>query len=229
MVLAALVGGCGGGGTYTINRGQVAQRFLPSERTVHHPDSLKALTITEEDGKIQYVLERDYQALVEKWSASFQNVGAGPSIESRTYATLWSLELALVSLQPEMGILSLRKERARKLIEKRRERYFDRIRIDVYWFVGPGMNGIITGPGARTELVVGDRTLRPVRSDHGPLREAYVAAGGTALYRRNTLYFPRTVEGTDVLKNASGVRLTVRRTGAASKEEFSWQWQEPDS
>jgi len=221
-----LVGACGGGDLYSVDEGQVAQRFLPSERTVHHPDSLRALTITEEDNKLQYQLDQGYQSLIEKWSSSFRSVGTGQSPQSRTFATFQSLELAFVGLQPEMGILGLRKEQAQDLIDERRKKYADQIRIDVYWFAGRTMDGIITGPSARTELEVGDRTLRPVRSDHGPLREAYVTGGEIALYRQNTLIFPRVVEGTDVLENAERVRLAVRRTGSSSQKAFMWQWKE---
>ena len=227
LVMPVLVVGCGGGSIYSVNEGQIAQRFLPTEQTVeYHPDSLGALTITEEEGKLQYQLDQDYQSLVERWSSRFQNVGASRSVQSRTYATLRSLELSLASLQPEMGILSLRKEKARDLVEKRRRGYFDTIQINVYWFIERrGESGIVSGPSARTKLIVQDSAYRPVRTDHGPLREAYVSGGNTVLYRRNTLHFPRTVDGTDVLENASGVQLEIRRTGAGSEEQFAWGWE----
>ena len=227
LLLPLLLVGCGGGDLYSVNEGQVAQRFLPPERTVHHPDSLQDLTVTEGDDKLKYQLERDYQSLIQKWSSSYRRLGAGRSVQqSQTYATFWSLELALASLQPEVGIVSLRKEKARELLERRRKSYSKTIQIDVYWFTGRGTNGIIAGPSARTVLRVGDRTLRPTRADHGPLREAYVSGGETALYRRNTLHFPRTVEGTDVLTDSADVELTVRRSGLSSKERFSWTWED---
>mgnify|MGYP000016932326 CR=1 FL=1 len=231
LLMPLLVVGCGGGDTYSVNEGQIAERFLPTERSVdHHPDSVRALTITEKEGKVQYQLQRNYQSLVEKWSCRFQNVGPGRNVRSRTYATFWSLELSLASLQPEMGIQSLRAEKARELMEKRRKGYFDTIQVDVYWFVERrGQSGIISGPSARTELIVGDNTYRPLRTDHGPLREAYVSGGGTILYRRNTLHFPRTVEETDILKDASGMQLEVRRTGSSSKEQFAWRWETEQS
>ena len=226
LAAMALVG-CGGGNTYSVDEGKISQRFLPAERTVdHHPDSVKALTIAAADGKIQFEVERDFESLTEKWSASFQNIGTGPSIRDRTYATFWSLELSLMSLQPERGVLSLREEQARDVLDKRRKEYAETIHIDVYWFVGRGRDGIITGPSARTELHVGGNTYRPVQSDHGPLREAFVAGGETALYRRNSLYFSRRVEGTDILADASGMKLRVRRTGGGGRQEFAWRWGE---
>ncbi len=224
---AVVLVGCGGGDTYSVDEGKIAQRFLPSERTVdHHPDSLKALSISEADGKIEFEVDRDFESLIEKWSSSVQNIGAGRNVRSRTYATFWSLELSLMSLQPEMGVLSLQKERARELLDERRNEYSETVHIEVYWFVGRNMDGIITGPSARTELRVGEDTYRPVQSDHGPLREAFVAGGETALYRRNTLYFPRTVDGTDILANASAMKLRVRQTGGGGRHEFAWRWAE---
>jgi len=226
--LAAMVlVGCGGGNTYSVDEGKLSQRFLPAERTVdHHPDSLRALTISEADGKIQFEIERDFESLTEKWSSSLQNIGTGRNFRSRTYATFWSLELSLMSLQPEMGVLSLRKEQAREILEERRKEYAETIHIDVYWFVGRSMDGIITGPSARTELRVGEDAYRPVQSSHGPLREAFVAGGETVLYRRNSLYFPRKVEGTDILADASRMKLRVRRTGGGGQQEFAWRWDE---
>lgn len=224
---AVLLVGCSGADTYSVDEGELSQRFLPVERVVdHHPDSVEALTITEADGKIQYQIDRDFESLTEKWSSSLQNVGTGRNFRSRTYATFWSLELSLMSLQPERGVLSLQKKRAQELIAERRKEYFQAIHIDVYWFVGRGSNGIITGPGARTELRVGDSTYRPVRTDYGPLREAFVTGGQTALYRRNSLFFRRTVDGTDILADASGMKLRVRRTGSGARQEFAWRWAE---
>lgn len=228
LLLPLFLVGCGGGGSYSVNEGRIAERFLPTERTIsHHPDSLGALTITEGEDKIEYQLERDYESLIQKWSCRYQSVGAGRSFDSQTYATFWSLELSLASLQPEMGVLSLQKDRARGLIEKRRRESAETIHIDVYWFVERrGETGIITGPGARTMLHVQDSTYRPVQTDHGPLREAFVAGGDVLLYRRNTLYFSRTVNDTDILADAPGIELMVRRSGAGMKERFSWQWEE---
>jgi hypothetical protein len=221
-----LVAGCGGGSAYTTETGQIAQRFLPTVRTVdHHPDSVRALTIAEDDETLQYQLDADFQALTQKWSCRFQNIGAGPPTRSRTYATFWSLELSLVSLQPETGLLSLQKKKARDLVAERRAEYHDTIQIDVFWFLGQGEDGIIAGPSARTELRVDEHTLRPVRTDHGPLREAFVAGGETTLYRRNTLHFPRTVDEADVLRDATGMQLQVRRTGATAREQFTWRWE----
>lgn len=226
ILLYFMIVGCGGGDTYSVDEGRIAERFLPPEQTVsHHPDSLQALTISEGEGKIQYELGRDYESLIQKWSSSFLTVGSGPSVSTPTYATLWSLELSLVSLQPERGILTLQKKRARKLIKERRDEYFNTLQIDVYQFVRQGGNGIVAGPGSRAELEVQDTTYRPVRTDYGPIREAFLGSE-SALYRRNMLFFPRSVDGKDILEGAAKIRLEVRRTGTSSSKRFTWSWEE---
>lgn len=223
LFLFLVVGGCGGGNTYSFDEGRVAQRFLPTERSVDtHPDSLEALTIKEEEGKVQYELERDYESLIRKWSSSFQSVGAGRSHRGMSYATFWSLEVSLASLQPEMGVLTLRKEKAYEMIERRKEEYSKTIQIDVYWFEGG--NALLTGPNARTELQVADSTYRPEREEHSPLREAFLGGGGTALYRRNTFYFSRIVDGRDILEDVQGMQLEIRRTGGGTSQRFAWSW-----
>lgn len=215
---------CGGGDVYSVEEGRIAQHFMPSEREVdYHPDSLQALTITEEEEKIQFELDGDLESLTRKWSCSFRNMGAGRNRSTPSYATLWSLELSLATLQPEMGILTLRKEQATDLIEERKEEYFNTVQIDVYWFVERGGDGIVTGPGTRTRLQIADSTYRPVREDHSPLREAFLS-GGSALYRRNTFVFPRVVNETDILEDASEIRLEIRQMGSGGNDRFVWRW-----
>lgn len=193
----------------------------------HHPDSLVALSIAEGEDKIKYQLDQDYGSLVEKWSCTFRSTGPERTpLRTFSYATFWSLELSLASLQPEMSVLTVRKERAQELLKKRRKSYFNAIQIDVYWFVrGQGSSGIVTGPGFRSVLRVKDSTYRPIREDHGPLREAFLNSEGRSLYRRNTLFFPRIVKGTDILRGASKVRLELQEAGASATAQFVWSWE----
>lgn len=201
---------------YAMQEGELADRHLPPEREVtHHPDSLEALSIVEQDGQIQYEMAQSYRSMVEKWSVRCR-YGCG-----KTYATFRSLELALSSLEPEQGVLSLQPTRARELIQKRRAAYAETIQIDVYWY-WTGTN--ISGPGYRVELHVADSTYHPVRSDYTPIRRV-LAASGAELYRRNTFYFPRVVEGVDLLENASSARLEIHKHGWRDFQ-FVWEWGE---
>lgn len=225
-----LLGGCSGGSTYSLDPGTLAQRFLPTTRQVdYHPDSLRALSIQETERRYQLVLDESYESLHRRWSGTYQDLGPGRSRSGRSYATFWSLELSLASLQPEMGLASLSKEQARKAIEERRQEYQDLIQFDVYWFEAEG-NSILAGPGARVQLRInGEDTYRPSREKHGPLREAFLPGETrTALYRRNTFYFSRVVDGTDILDEANRLELIVNQTGGASRVRFNWTWADAD-
>ena len=221
-LMTLVLGGCAGGTTYTVDEHQLFNRFLPTVQSVsHHPDSLQALAIEASNGAIHYNMERSFQSLIEKWSCSrrYNRRNSPP----RSHATFWSLELSLASLQPEVGILSLPKEKAYDLIEQRRKTYFDTIQIDVYWFQG---NGIIAGPGIQVELHIADSTYRPAQKDYGLLQVTYLEGGLPGVnYRRNTFYFPRVVDGTDLLAGTEGMRLLVRQVGYG-KSEFVWTWKE---
>ena len=226
VVLALLVGGCGGQGTYTLDQGRLAQRFLPSTRSLdHHPDSLQALSVTtDEDSTITFEMERSYASLWEKWSAAFQSMGAGPSRRGRSYATLWSWELSLASLQPDVGIQGLSGGRAQEILAQRRAEYQKTLQIDVFWFESEGRS-TLAGPGARVTLQIGDEEYRPSDEDYGPLREAFLENATTGLYRRNTFQFPRIVDDQDILDGDNEIVLLVRLIGGG-KVRFQWNWEE---
>jgi hypothetical protein len=227
LVLALVIAGCAGGGTYSLDEGALAQRFLPSTRSLdHHPDSLQALSVrTEEDSTLAFEMERDYASLWQKWSSSFQNMGTGRTRRSRTYATLWGWELSLASLQPDMGIQGLSGSRARELLAQRRANYRETLQIDVFWFESEG-NSAIAGPGARVTLEVGGQEYRPSEEDYGPLREAFLENASTGLYRRNTFRFPRIVDDRDILEGADQLSLHVRLTGGGNRVRFRWTWED---
>lgn len=217
--------GCGGQGAFTLDEGALAQRYLPPTRSVDHsPDSLRDLTVTtEEDSTISFEMKNDYASLWQKWSASYQNLGSGRSRRSRSYATLWSKELSLASLQPEMGIQGLSPDRAHDLLDQRHEEYRKSIQIDVFWFEAEG-SSTLAGPGARVFLQVGDEEYRPREEDYGPLREAFLEDASTGLYRRNTFLFPRVVDEQDILDGATQLTLLVRHTGRSERFRFRWTW-----
>lgn len=222
---ALVVSGCGGGSAYSLEEGNIAQRFLPTERSVAYPpDSLGALTITKDEGTYQFEFENDYEELHRKWSCTYQELGTGRSQRGKSYATFWSLELSLAALQPEVGLTTLSEEQAQETLQKRRQAYNSTVQVDVYWFESEGESHL-TGPGTRVELQVGGETYQPSKEDHGPLREAFATGAQASIYRRNTFYFPRIVDGTDILKDVTGVKLTVERPGRAGRARFAWSWE----
>jgi hypothetical protein len=223
----SLFAGCLGGETSArLDPGDLAGRFLPSTRQVeYHPDSLRALQIQEKDNRLHFKLETGYSTLHRLWSSSYQNLGVGETVQRPlSYATFWSRELVLASLDAEMGVSSLQKERARTLIDKRENEYRDALRFDVYWFEPEG-NSLLAAAGTRVELRVGGERYRPARQSHTPLREAFIVGrSGPVLYRRNTFHFPRTVDDADILDEATRVTLTINRTGGGNRVRFAWEW-----
>lgn len=224
--VAVVASSCGGGSTYSLDTGRLAQRYLPTERTVAYPpDSLGALSITQEDGRYKFELESDYEALHRRWSCTYQNVGVGRSRPGLSYATFWSLELLLASLQPQVGVTALSQKRAEKALRERRQQYKTRIRVDVYWFESEG-ESLLVGPGTRVKLQIDGEQYRPIDKTHGPLREAVLLNNeGASIYRLNTFYFSRIVDGTDILKDAQGVTLRVQRSGEGALNRFAWSWE----
>lgn len=224
LPLLAILSGCAGGGTYSLNPGDIAERYLPTTRSVdHHPDSLRSFSITENENTLQANVESSYEALHRKWSCTFQSLDTRASRRTYSYATLRSKEIALASLEAEIGFSSLTKERARQLLKERTKEYQNAIQIDLYWFQSDGST-LVAGPGSRVELVIDGEPYRPVEESNGPLREAFLLQGdGRSLYRRNIFYFARTVDGTDILEDATRVVLTINRTGR--RVRFSWTWE----
>lgn len=150
-----------------------------------------------------------------------------PSVRPRplTYATLWSKELSLAALEAEEGTSSLSKKKALARIEEQRQQYRKTLQIDVYWFSGPDGTAI-TGPGARVRFEDGQsNSYQPVREENGPLRDASVFGGHSALYRRNIFDFKRQVDGRDILEGVNELRLTVSPTGGPIVE-FRWSWKD---
>lgn len=227
VALVLLLTGCGGGGAYSVDTGDIAQRYLPSTRDVgYHPDSLGALSINENEDKFEIELDSDYEALHRKWSSTYQNLGTGRSRRTRSYATFWSRELTMASLEAETGVSSLSKDRAESLLQERRDEYERALQIDVYWFEAEG-NSLLAGPGSRVHLEVNGETYRPTEQSHGPLRDTFFAgADGQAIYRRNTFYFARALEDRDLLEGATGATLTINRSGRNTRVRFAWTWDE---
>lgn len=239
LVLSALLAaGCAGGSTYSVDPVEVARGYLPTERELpHDPDSLVHFSTTEKDGKVRFVMSRPYNRMLRDWSVTWQSLGAGTTNRSttfRSYATLWSLELSLASLEPELGVQSLTAGKARELIAERRAEYKDALQIDVYQFItSPFVRGEISdtrvdGVG-RSVFLEDDRgtRYRPARATTGIVQEAYGPGSRTVLYRRTALYFPRIVDDTDILDGVRSLRLVVRDT-RANASDFVYTWSFPE-
>ena len=228
LAVALLAAACSGGNAFRADTSTFAQRFLPTERSVDYPpDSLALVSIRETEDHLTFDLEEDYAGMMEQWSTRPRDVSANRSpLRSYSYATLWSRELSIVSLEPEAAVTSLSKDQARKLIDQRQDEYEKSLQIDVYWFGSPERT-IIAGPSARVRLMTSeDSTYRPTRWDYGPVREAFVDGGGTALYRRNTFFFKRAPDGDDFLDRTRNLTLSIRPLNSSRDYRFRWSWKE---
>ena len=224
-LLSVSLSGCADS-KYAMQEGDLAQRFVPSERHIDYPpDSLVGLTLHEEEEQMKLKLSVPYEDLHLRWSSSHRNSsGRRSELRSLTYATFWSLELSLASLEPELGVSLLTKDKAREFISTRREEYETSIQIDVFWFGAPSESAV-AGPGTFIRLRDAQgTTYAPTHRDYGPPREAFARAGQTALYRRNTFVFPRHVDGEDILANTDEMYLLVSPNGAATTFRFTWSW-----
>ena len=226
-LLAGAMAGCGGTDELASPRvSDLAERRLPGERrTEAHPDSLRRLSIVEDDNRVRFELTDSYQRMHELWSSKFQFTSARRTpIRPLTYATLWSKELSLTALESELGVSTLPKEKAQARIKQARKEYREALQIDVYWFTGPDGTSI-TGPGARVRLHDGEgNDYEPIRETDSPLRDAFILGGNSVLYRRNIFHFQRQVDGRDILEDVDELRLRVDPTGAPTVE-FRWSWE----
>lgn len=219
---------CRSSNPYAVNEGELAQRYLPSARHVDYPpDSLKGLTLRETDERIHFDLETTYEQLLLRWSTSYRVTTGRQPTRPLTYATFWSLEVSLASLQPELGVGSLSKDKADELIAQRRKEYAETIQIDVYWF-GPPSQSAVAAPGVHARLRdASGRSYQPMQKDYGPVREAFIGGTGTTSYRRNTFVFARTVDDTDLLANTDELSLQLSPAGMGTTFRFQWTWDRP--
>jgi hypothetical protein len=212
----------------------IASHFLPFDRTVPHPpDSLVAVEIQQKQNRITLQLEKPYEEMLRDWSASWQyqmRGSAGRNRAYRSFATLWSLDLSIASLQPEIGLSGLSKDVAQQRIDERIAEFDSTLQIDVYQFLGspPDLRGTsemsLDGPGANVTLR-DDRgnEYKPTREVSGPSTYDTVQ-GQSVVYRRNEFIFDRVVDGTDILSGVRELRLWVRPS-FGDAYYFTWSFE----
>ena len=233
--LALLVTGCSRS-AYEARHNDIAQSHLPTVREApHHPDSLRHLRITEGDQTFDFDLEKRYESMWRTWSVTRRaQTGASPRVQGldyRTFATLWSLDLSLASLEPELGIQGLSKDLAREHIQERKENHQEFLQIDVYSYADAEQSSDtwLNTPGRRIVLRDGaGNEYEPARSETSIPMEAH-HIDRQVVYRRNTFLFDRHDEDdTDILKDVQTLRLVVKVTGG-DNYYFSWSFDDPPS
>lgn len=223
LLLAGLLASCGGS-RFSMDVTEVALgRLSTTSRVDAHPDSLQHVRIVRTDSTAAIRLDRDYEDLVAHWSSAHRTPTSGVTARKpRSFATLWSLELSLASLQAEMSVSTLSKNRALKIIAARRANHVQELQVDLVWFTELD-EAFLDRPGTRIELRDAQgRTHRPERHERGPLRDVRYSGDETALYQRHRFYFRRTVAGRDILAGTDALRLDV--VSPKGRVNFEWTW-----
>jgi len=204
----------------------IARFTLPFNQKLDvHPDSLRDVSVVRKENKVVIESDMDFRELVRNWSAARQNIGERISRRPvNDYATFWGMDPSVLSLQSELGISGLTRDRALELVERRKQEVRKEVQIDVLLFAAP-FNSQAIGPSMRAELIVGKERYRPSRTDYGPVRDNILPSGQRVLYRRNTFVFKRIRDGADILAGASTMRLEVNRFARGTDDRFTWSWE----
>jgi len=229
LVTTGVMGGCQSTGTsHRVSPGSIADQFLPREREAEaHPDSMRLLTIVERDDQFAFEMEQSYEHLHRLWSSTFNVISAGRvPLRPLTYATLWSQELSLASLEAREGVSTLTKEIARERIANERDAYRKTVQIDLYWFSRSQQTPppALLRSSAQLQPIDGNsERYRPTEIRHLPLRDAVLSSGESVVYRRTILVFDRVVDDRDILADANGLQLRILTPGV-TRLEFAWSW-----
>lgn len=203
----------------------IARFALPFEQDVpSHPDSLKQVSIVEEDGKVKIVPEQGFEQIVRNWSVQRRNPMERTARQRATdFATFWAMDPSFVSLQVETGAGSLTKDKALELIERRRAEVERTIQIDVYWFTRPTAT---VGSATAYLLTDDDSRYSSTRREISPLRDGFLPEGQRVLHRRVTYFFQRIRDDKDILEGTTSIELEVNRVASSSRDSFRWSWEE---
>jgi hypothetical protein len=227
VVLPLLVA-CSSSKTDPYDVTDIGRFSLPFERNVSaHPDSLRYVRVVEHEQTVDIQTEQSFRTMAREWSATRRN-STGAAIPGRVidYATFWGMDLSVLSLEVEMGVSSLSKDQALRIIEQRKDEVRNQIQIDVYWFAPLNARNV-PGPNANAEIRVGDgERYKAASSDYGPIRDSFLPDGTRVLYRRCTFFFDRVQDDKDILADATSLRLDVRRFSNPIDDTFIWTWEE---
>lgn len=227
--LALILGGCSRG-TYEASPGSVAQSYLPADREIeYHPDSLRHVEIVEEENAYRLELAQGYESLWRDWSVrrSGSTISArrDDRRDHRWFATLWSRDLSIASLQREIGLSELSKDQARERLEERQSEYDNVLQIDVYTYADASHPVETRLDRPTQEIVLRDgegNEYTPKRMEMTVPSETY-HPDRQVVYRRNTLFFERRVNDRDLLDDVRELRLTVRQSGSSARD-FHFRW-----
>lgn len=227
IIAGPLMSGCrtvGRGDPHNLELSDFYNMYLPLVRQVPHPDSL---------------VERDRESMNQvrlRWSVnSHQRHGRreyAPGSYS-SFATLWSRELALTTL--DRGITAdLSPDLKERMEADQEERYRSGVIFDVHLFV-PAVapydpsHTSLHGGGASVDLEINDGAIYRASTIEVDYVDRYEMGRQTlpVYHRLNRVYFDRYVDGVDILEDAEQLRLIVRvARGISTELWFTWEIEE---
>ncbi|MFW5972861.1 MAG: hypothetical protein ACOCTG_02630 [Bacteroidota bacterium] len=195
--------------------------YLPILRTIPHPDS----SMMGDDPTLSDVRRA--------WSVNHvQRRGARDFSPGRfsSFATLWSHDLAQLTLRHGVGISDLSPDVQERMREEQESRYEGGVLFDVHVFV-PSTQGYdisdtsLRGAGVAVELVTNDgNRYTPSAIEVGIVEQHRMDANDVpVLHRLNRVYFDRYVDDRDILSDVESIRLVVRNSGR-STDELWFRW-----
>lgn len=207
VVFSLSMGGCGANNPYHLVPGHVSNRFLPAERPASpHPDSGRALEIRQEKNRYR-----------------FEPRGGGRISHSKVVqdllAPIWwtgidtdpdvchPAERGAGSRLPGIRngrIVTAKREGSRTHRAPETPRPADHF----YRRAPGGVPHSCCRAGYVSAGRLGEDEYKPVTQNHTPLRQTS-RHDGTYLSRTNTFVFSGTVDGTDLLKEASKIELWI--------------------
>ncbi len=222
LAIPVVLMGCSilGGERTQMGMSDLYNLYLPMVREIPHPDSS---TIGADEGL--------YDARL-RWSVNHNrrmgNRNYAPG-GFTSFATLLTSDLVDHSLGREI-IGDLSPDLQERLREEQRERVDGSIVFDVHLFV-PAVPGYdlaetsLRGAGAWVTLDVGDGERYPASNVVSDITDQFQMgpANPPVYYRNNQVYFPRMVDGEDILQDVEEIKLIVRISrGSPTELWFTW-------
>ena len=234
-VLVLLVGAGCGPVVYTAT--DIATRFLSVPATVAPPDTLRNVHLHErDDGRLAFQSDQSFGELRMHWSSGYRADRGVDILEAgnfSTFATLWSRELRLASMNSRTSIGAYEPGEAKEAIAREVDApHNETVQIDVHVYIDRGVRssyGATNLRSARWEifLLTSDGTRHPPENvEAGIARRLSWSDDTRAHYRPNILTFERRPDDeTDLLAEPDSLELHIRDSVQSLDVMFGWRFE----
>jgi hypothetical protein len=223
-----LLSGCAllhGGDPSRLDYSDFRSIHLPMVRQIHHPDTVRI------DDDVSF---KDLRL---QWSSAHnQRFGARRYAPSgfRTFATLWSRELAQVGGSYQVVIDDLSPDLQERMRARTTEAYASTLMFEVHMFVPSDMIRDVSetnlrGSGSQVRLELGTGETLSASAIEPSAVEVYEVPGPSrnVVYRLNRVYFDRKDGERDRLEGVESARLVVVTVNGSNSELwFEWRFAE---